>query len=326
MAVDLQLLKPLCSGVAEFAEKDGLTVLHRFTPEERAVYTGHPDFGRKIYATSGVKLEFRTDAKHFLLKGSFVTGSSRSFAGVDITVNGILTEHFGCENIFDDPEVSLDVKLDGRLNNVAVYFPCVSGLMLKDFAVEDFTRLTPPHPRRQMICYGDSITQGYDTRYPSLNYSHQLAAMLDMQLINKAVAGEIFNPDLTAVAAPGKPDLLTIAYGTNDWKLRTPAETLAAAEQFLKNLFCCYPETPALVILPIWRKDLNEAAPGGDFEVFRNDLRRVAEKFPQVRIVDGWPLVPHIAEFFSDGFLHPNDTGFAVMGKNLVEAIRQIRF
>ena len=46
MAVDLQLLKPLCSGVAEFAEKDGLTVLHRFTPEERAVYTGHPDFGR----------------------------------------------------------------------------------------------------------------------------------------------------------------------------------------------------------------------------------------------------------------------------------------
>ncbi|MBR7121414.1 MAG: SGNH/GDSL hydrolase family protein [Lentisphaeria bacterium] len=325
MAVDLQLLKSFCSGVAEITGKEGLTVLHRFTPEERAVYTGHPDFGRKIYATSGVKLEFLTDAKSFLLEGSFVTGSSRCFAGVDISVNGILTEHFCCENIFDDPEVSLEVKLDGRLNTVSICFPCVSGLMLKDFAVEDFTELQPPRRRKQMICYGDSITQGYDTRYPSMNYSHQLAAMLDMQLINKAVAGEVFNPALTAAAASGKPDLLTIAYGTNDWKQRTPAETMAAADEFFENLFCRYPETPALVILPIWRKDLNETAPGGDFEVFRNGLRRVAEKFPQVRIIDGWPLVPHIAEFFSDGFLHPNDTGFAVMGKNLLEAIRKIR-
>jgi len=38
-------------------------------------------------------------------------------------------------------------------------------------------------------------------------------------------------------------------------------------------------------------------------------------------LIEGEKLVPHLPEFFEDGFLHPNDIGFGIYAQNLAAEI-----
>ena len=54
-------------------------------------------------------------------------------------------------------------------------------------------------------------------------------------------------------------------------------------------------------------------------------VRKIAEKYDNVTIVDGFKLVPHLPEYFLDK-LHPNCLGCEWYGRNLVEEIRKSGF
>jgi hypothetical protein len=58
---------------------------------------------------------------------------------------------------------------------------------------------------------------------------------------------------------------------------------------------------------------------------FCENVREIAGRYPNVRIVDGFRLVPHLPEYFLDN-LHPNALGAETYGRNLADAIRQIGF
>ena len=49
-----------------------------------------------------------------------------------------------------------------------------------------------------MLCYGDSISQGYDAVFPSLSYTNQLARHFDAYSVNQCIGGERFVPELLA--------------------------------------------------------------------------------------------------------------------------------
>ena len=46
-------------------------------------------------------------------------------------------------------------------------------------------------------------------------------------------------------------------------------------------------------------------------------IRDACAGLPNVTVVSGYNLVPHLPEFFSDGRLHPNDLGFGVLSQSL---------
>ena len=173
-----------------------------------------------------------------------------------------------------------------------------------------------------MICFGDSITQGYDARCPSRTYPNQLADALDAEMINKGIGGDRFRPELLAGPDPFPPDLLTIAYGTNDWSGNLSHDELRSqTDLFCRKLLALYPDVPVAAILPLWRSDFREIRNAGTLEDAGETFRSIYSKYPRIRMIDGFSLIPHDTSLFSDGYLHPNDSGFLLLSENLIRQI-----
>jgi hypothetical protein len=145
-----------------------------------------------------------------------------------------------------------------------------------------------------------------------------------MALLNQGVGGHIFDPLSLDRDIPLHPDLITVAYGTNDWgRCGSLADFRGPMENYLHELRDIFPEATIFVITPIWRRDMGEAKPAGGFIEIGKSIRDVCSRLPSVHVVDGLELVPHFSSFFGDGRVHPTDEGFLHYSLNLLGRIRQ---
>ncbi|MBO4526784.1 MAG: SGNH/GDSL hydrolase family protein [Victivallales bacterium] len=323
MKLDLDHLAQYIQGAEAIVRKDDCIVPHRFTAAEMHAFDGNADFRRKSYAASCVRLAFSTDATGFTMAYHVVKGSSRTFYYFDVYVNGVMVQHSGHESFVECPDNELHVTLDGKPNTVVIYFPCLSEIDIKSFDLEGGHVIAPAIRLRTLFCYGDSITQGYDARYPSLAYANQLGDALCAEVFNKAIGGDVFNPALVTATGPHKPDIITVAYGTNDWSHKNTKETFfAQMNGFYANLHNLYPNVPVFAILPIWRRDHDRVTDIGTFDELRGYLTEAVKPYANFRLLDGYQYVPHLEEAFSDKYLHPNDFGFEFYAKNLIAEIK----
>jgi len=323
MKLDFDRIAQFIQGAEAIVHKDDCIVPHRFTAAEMHAFDGNADFRRKSYAASCVRMAFSTDATGFTMAYHVVKGSSRTFYYFDVYVNGVMVQHSGHESFVECPDNELHVTLDGKPNTVVIYFPCLSEIDIKSFDIEGGHVIAPAVRIRTLFCYGDSITQGYDARYPSLAYANQLGDALYAEVFNKAIGGDVFNPALVTATGPHKPDIITVAYGTNDWSHKNTKETFfAQMNGFYTNLYNLYPDVPVFAILPIWRRDHDRVTDIGTFDELRGYLTEAVKPYANFRLLDGYQYVPHLEEAFSDKYLHPNDFGFEFYAKNLIAEIK----
>ena len=320
MQADIELVRKITCGALLVVEENGATVFHRFTEAQRKVYESNHGFWLKTFADSGIRLEFATDAAKFAMCGSIAAASSRAFCFFDVYVNGALVKHVGTYSVTDEPDFGFEVELPEGTNRVAVYLPGLSKVMLESLDFTGATKVEPVAKKRRIICYGDSITQGYDARYPSLAYTNIVADALDAEVVNKAIGGDRFNPELAALPDAGPFDLITVGYGTNDWSHETSEFLEEKSARFFGELAKNYPGIPVCAILPLWRHDWMRVTSVGTFWEGHAIIRAAAEKHVNVKIVNGWELLPHLESCVSDG-LHPNDFGFQFMARGLLKQL-----
>lgn len=322
MKADFELIKKLTCGAVEIIDDHGTYEFNRMTAQQREILKDNQDFAIKATATSGIRLAFATDAKEIRLAGHFSAASTRKFAFFDITVNGVLVQHSGNEDYYEVPGFDFTIPLDGKFNDVEIYFPCLAKAVIETLEFSDNCRIEARRKNRKMLCYGDSITQGYDAVYPMFAYANMIADDLDAEIFNKAIGAEVFNPPFAAAQDGFMPDIITVAYGTNDWRKEVSAENITKnAAEFLTNITKNYPGVPVYAILPIWRKDMEDTHASGKLTDAIKLLQAVYRQFDNVTVIEGMPLVPHLVEFYADGYLHPNDSGFLLYGSNLLKAI-----
>ena len=175
---------------------------------------------------------------------------------------------------------------------------------------------------KKMLVYGDSITQGYDAEHPIGKYITRLALALGADEYNKGIGGEIFFPRLSEIKQDFTPDLITVAYGTNDWGRDKPLDDfMLRCKQFYTNLRNNYPKTPIYAITPIGRH-------GGEEERRLGSVRHVGELIREctwglgVCVLDGYGFVPEERSLYADLRLHPNDAGFVYYADRLLAAMR----
>jgi lysophospholipase L1-like esterase len=317
MEADLELIGKITRGAVKVVEENGAAVFRRFTDEQRDVYVANADHLLRTKANAGIRLEFATDAKSFGISGRVEAASSRKFCFFDVYVNGALVRHVGTHSMAEESEFGFEVKLPEGENRVAVYLPGLSKVFLTELKFNGAKKIVPVEKSRRLICYGDSITQGYDAHYPSLAYTNLITDALDAESVNKAIGGDRFNPPLAALPDAVKPDLITVAYGTNDWSHAGHEEMRDNAEFFFRNLTTSYPGVPVYAMLPLWRHDWMRVTDVGTFAEGAQIIRAAAGKYRNIKVIDGWELLPHLEECVSDG-LHPNDFGFQFVARNIL--------
>ena len=174
-----------------------------------------------------------------------------------------------------------------------------------------------------MLIFGDSITHGYDASEPQLSYATLMTDALDASAINKAIGGEVFFPKLATLKDDFSPDYITVAYGTNDWS-HSPKETFEQNSiAFYRNLSENYPNAKIFMLSPIWRRDRDRVTEVGPFERVEEHFAAIAASLPNVTLISGYDLVPHDSVYFSDEYLHPNDTGFSYYAENLLKKLQE---
>ena len=326
MQLSFDKIKQITRGAAFTEVKDGKMYFNRFSKPQLKAYreqTRSADFVKKSLAASGVRFEFTTNSKTLSFSGKAFIGSSRKFFYFDVYVNNALCAHFGAEKT-DEHEFDYSVELGEGYKDVRVYFPWSASVELSAVEVDDKSCVAPMPSKPKMICFGDSITQGYDAIYPSLSYASILSDRMGVEAFNKAIGGEIFCPDIIEEAELIDPKYITVAYGTNDWGKVTKEEFEASCKEFYEKLSAQYPNAKIFAITPIWRGDyLTQAEKRGDFNRISNHIKAVCEPLSNVTVIDGFDLTPELPEFYSDKRLHPNDIGFLIQGNNLYEKIRK---
>jgi lysophospholipase L1-like esterase len=339
-------MEHVCNYIKAETDKQGFAHFYRFFDAQLKEYAKNSSFKVLSLSTTGVVIRFVTtgdevrftaksprvlkQALEFLKQVTFsdvVREISRLFTGtkektfdaIDLLVDDVLTETRRIQNgvirfRFKNPE--------HRPREVTICLPEELGIACRDLRANG--PIGAAAARKQMLSLGDSITQGSFSGTPSKNYVSLLARKLGMDAVNQGVGGYVFRAEsLSGLERLPEPALVTVAYGTNDWATIYDFDVIELqVSSYFKKLAALFPAVPIYAITPLWRADMETASASGEpLERIAEVIGREAAKYGNIRVVDGFGLVPHDPALFADG-LHPNSKGFAHYAENLYKIIR----
>lgn len=281
----------------------------RYTQDQLAAFEKEARcFYKRGMHTCGIRIDFYTDTSTLIVS----VGAEGKY---EVLVDG-LTAFW---QVFTGPE-SFSIPLDPGSHRVTIVLPSHMPGVIRSVDVDDGATLEPVEYPCRIIFYGDSITQGWNSEKDSQSYAWLVTRYYDAESMILGVGGANFYP--TTVLDNGfDPDIVIAALGTNDYCGEFTAEEIHnACRAYLDRLCDLYPNKQKFYITPIWRADGADVYAAGDLEAVRQFIATEAESRGFI-VIDGYTLVPHRTEYFDDGFLHPNDIGFALYAQNLIKAL-----
>lgn len=311
-------IKSIVNGAVNIGYNDGRFEFHRLTETQENRYADKEAFFAKARASANVRFAFNTNSKTLSFDYRTYAGSSREFAYFDLYINGALTRHFGMEG-FEMTSGHTVLSLGEGEKQVELYLPWSRRVDISNFELDYGAELAAVKRHKTMLCFGDSITQGFDNLYPSLSYVSRLARMLGADEINKGIGGDKFRVDILEDEGLS-PDIITVAYGTNDWMKISKEDFVQGAKEFYKRASELYPNSHIFAISPIWRVDEHKNEDFALAEVYGaivESCRGLENIYP----INAYPFVPHTKEFFKDMRVHPSDLGSASYAEGLYSEI-----
>ncbi|MBO4963003.1 MAG: SGNH/GDSL hydrolase family protein [Clostridia bacterium] len=295
----------------------GYTGFYRFSKgQEELLRTKRDAFlYERTSLSSGVTLEFVTNAK--FVRFNYRIPVCHSNDSIDVYVNGVLTFVFKTQDLASKD--NLEFMLVGEKNLVEIYFPIDSEVNIKNLEIAG--KYKSVKKRTPVLWFGDSITQGYGSELTSFCYQRVANMALKYEVLNQGIGGYWYDEEFVQKMDEYYPEKIIISLGTNQFR---SADYFERVKKFYDNLTKLYPNVPTLAILPIWRGDL---ALEDTLNLFKTNLKikEIISEYKQVKIVDGFTLVPRVEEMFLDK-LHPNALGGKIYGDNLVKAIKNLKF
>ncbi len=320
MVLSNEQLRATLTGAAEIAEENGMLVPYRFGSRVREdVYPDGTRFHPATMQTSGVVSRFVTDSEK--LAFSYTVSTLSATQSFDVWANNIFYATQPCS----PTEGRVEVKLPQGDKLVTIYFPHHEDGRIFDVTLDTGAKFElAPAKKHKILFIGDSITHGSTAAHASMTYAHQISRMLDAEVVNQGIGGEGFHPEAVDEELNFAPDLVSVAYGTNDWSHAPSVEDMEErTNAHLQALRAKYPNTKMAVILPIWRADCDLIKPVGTFEDARCLLRKAAARV-DATVIDGLTLVPHVTEVFADARLHPTEFGFQFYAENLLPYFKKL--
>lgn len=315
MKLTKEQLKAIYHGALWYQEtEDGYLQAFQYTKEQNEYFEKVSDFWfERCTASTAKTLEFVTEATSCSFEYKFLwVGSEDS---VELWIDGQAAEIRYVKDMEKEGALSFDLPEGSK--NVMIYFPADATMVIRNFEINGTYKQA--EKKEKVLWMGDSITQGFGPLRSGHTYVSVANRLLNYDIINQGIGGYVYDKNVLMQMYDYKPDKIIISMGTNQFG----TESMEGIEEYYELLKEIYGDTPVLCILPLWRDDVPNGLP--TLIKFCNNLKKIAEKYSNVTVVDGFKLVPHLPEYFLDK-LHPNCLGCEVYGRNLVLEIQKTGF
>lgn len=308
-------------------DDNGSLYFHRFTGQQKDTYAAQSqDWAMKTQASASVSFEFITDSEFLTLKFDLYPGSSQKWGSIDLYVDGVFHDSRCAED--------LSIKLAGFAlpqgeHRVTVYFPWSACTVVNEVHLSDGAKVIPVEKKLKMLCLGDSITQGYLSKYASLSYVNQTARALNAEVVNQGIGGYYFNEaTIDTSICSYQPDIITVAYGTNDYsRYETARDYAQQAEKYIQKLAALFPDAKIVGILPIYRNDKNHQVRklyrSYSLDEARQLLRDMYLALPNGYVIEETGIA-HIPQAYGADYLHPNEFGFSLMSQGVIRKLQEL--
>lgn len=332
MKVSFDKIKEIATGVSYIEKQDKYIRFHRFNKLEEDYYK-NAEYPRH-YSTSGIRLEFITNSENLKLKVHTEKATPALYFSHDVLLNGKKIGDISNFNTIDAKthkpigdfqlgDFEGEFVLGSGTKQISIIFPWSVNSMLEVLEIDDGATISAVKKQKKIVAYGDSISYGASSAYPSNRYLSKLSDALDSEELCKAVGGEFFCPGLISCADETNADYVTIAYGTNDISCWDFEDIKGRCSAFFEILSKVYNSVPVFVISPIWRSDCNDGAILIRLKKLEKYLNEIAIKYDNFVFINGFDLIPHNASCYADS-IHPNDIGFEHYASNLADVIMNV--
>ena len=309
-------LKKIYFGAYEFEEtSDGYLKANQYSRPQMEYFRDALDIWyERCDASTAKTIELTTAASKISFDYKIIWKSSED--SIELYVDGLAHKIFYIKDLKEEGRLEFD--LPEGTHDVVIYLAADATVVIKDFAID--ASFGVPVKSTKVLWLGDSITQGYGPLRSSETYVSIANRQLGYDILNQGIGGYIYDKR-SLMKMPGyTPDKIIVALGTNQYG----TETMKDIEEYYETLIGLYGTAiPVLCITPIWRGDNIDALPV--FYRFCANVKKIAESYPNIKVIDGLDLVPHLEEYYLDN-LHPNILGTETYAKNLCEEIGRIGF
>lgn len=220
------------------------------------------------------------------------------------------------------PEPGLQVLPGfGVTREVTLWLPCLAGCSVADLWTNGLTMDAAP-ARPELLVLGDGVAQGLGADDPGLSWPARLAGLLDLDLLDQGIAGQVFQQGTAApLAARPRPARVIVAYGAGyRHEACNEARVRREVAGFLAEVSRVWPDVSCQVVTPLWHdEDSSRTHRLSCFAAVPGILRRAALPHAQMSLVDGTRLTSHRRELFADAD-HPGAAGAAEVASRLLAA------
>ena len=303
MLLTQEQIKTIATGFVETEVHDGLIYFSKCTKKQIDYwYSTSNSLGQRAQTTTGIMLDFTTNSK------SIVADVSENMK-FELRINGVIVQQT------TDGKLSADLSGSDR---VSIVFPRHDKGYIKTLQLDDGASFEPIDYKTKFLFIGDSITQGWNSKYDSLCYAQRVVDFFDAKAVQNGIGGAYFAKD-SFDEIDFDPDTVIVAYGCNDFKhYKTMDERLKNADEHLKAIADAYSTKRLVYVVPIPRLDV-EGESKTEFEAMRDKFCDIAKGYG-FKTVDGYKIIPANHDFFADD-LHPCDLGFGTYADNLIKEL-----
>ena len=313
-------MNALFHGILNLEEKDGYQIPHRFTSEQAKAVEDNDFFAQRVRCAASVTLELYTQAENISLDYKFFlrTGVNSTF---EVYTDGVLTHFIRDKELGDEGTLNFALKMGKK--HVEIYLPNYSEVGIKNFTV-DGEYQTVAQKDTKVLFIGDSITQGGGPQRSGLTYVNVTKRALDYEVLNWGIGGYSFDEKIVAPSS-FNPDKIIVSMGTNN-RCFTAEKNKEMIEGFFTALHKHYGNTKTLVLLPPYYGADDPKTMRQIFKDMVDCILQTVARYPSIQVASAYDMVPHLAEYYMDDFVHPNPLGMQEYGNNLVRTIQQTGF
>lgn len=328
MKLTSKKIKEIAVGYIDAVETENGIEFNRFTKSQakkfgvpNRYFGGDPFFDgyfeRNCRTTSGVKLDFYTDAKSVTVR---IKQNDRMN---DVWLMQCDTYVDGKMKAVCDADKDFTVQIGKRKlkHRVTVYLPTFNFPVIAGVELEEATYCEPTGKGIDVLCYGDSITHGASPTHASAAWVNVMSRITGYRVLNQANSGYIF--DASVLEKVCDPKIICIAYGINDQGRKTRPEFEKDARDFVLKVKELYPKAKIFGITPIWTEWEKEKENRPFTNESRAILKKVYEECGAVP-VDGLKLMPNDLKCLSDA-VHPNEYGHTFYGRRMAKVLALCR-